>query len=116
MPRARECFNRYRLVMDMLDHNGDEAFISAALNLLADDGHQIIDVSSYQVVGRHWTGNTHRDLRWFEHRSLLHLPDRKCVLERQARTRAFNVERIWRQLVVVHVIALAEVPATHWFA
>ncbi|MFM0260030.1 hypothetical protein [Paraburkholderia sediminicola] len=64
MPRARECFERYTLAMHRLNHNGDEAFISAALNLLADSGHQIIDVGSYQLVGRHWSGNTHRDLRF----------------------------------------------------
>ncbi|SFU23986.1 response regulator receiver protein [Paraburkholderia aspalathi] len=110
VPRARECFNRYRLVTDQLSHNGDEAFVSAALNLLADDGHQIIDVGSYRVVGRHWSGNTHRDLRWFKHCSLLHLPDRKRVLERQARTRRFNVDRIWRQLVFAHLVGLATVP------
>jgi hypothetical protein len=110
VPRARECFNRYRLVTDLLNHNGDEAFISAALNLLADDGHQIIDVGAYRVVGRHWSGNTHRDLRWFKHCSLLHLPDRKRMLERQARTRIFNVDHVWRQLVVAHMIGLAKVP------
>jgi len=92
MPRARECFERYTLAMHRLNHNGDEAFISAALNLLADNGHQIIDVGAYQLVGRHWSGNTHRDLRWFRHCSLLHLPGRKRMLERQAGMASFNLD------------------------
>ncbi|MFL9912091.1 response regulator receiver protein [Paraburkholderia sp. RL17-337-BIB-A] len=104
MPRARECFERYTLAMHRLNHNGDEAFISAALNLLADNGHQIIDVGAYQLVGRHWSGNTHRDLRWFRHCSLLHLPGRKRMLERQARMASFKPDRIWRQIVSAHLL------------
>jgi CheY-like chemotaxis protein len=111
VPRARECFERYIRAMDRLNHNGDEAFISAALSLLADDGHQIIDVGSYQLVGRHWSGNTHRDLRWFRHCSLLHLPGRKKLLERQARMANFELDRIWRQIVTAHLVAYIATPA-----
>ncbi|HEV2650288.1 MAG TPA: hypothetical protein VGU69_03440, partial [Rhizomicrobium sp.] len=110
VPCARECFERYRLAMDRLNHNGDEAFISAALNLLADNGYQIIDVGSYQLVGRHWSGNTHRDLRWFRHCSLLHLPGRKKMLERQARMANFRLGRIWRHIVSSHVLAYIATP------
>ena len=110
VPRARECFQRYAAVIDSVNHNGDEIFISAALNLLADEGHQIIDVGSYQLVGRHWSGNTHRDLRWFRHCSLLHLPGRKSMLERQARYDDFSIERIWRRLVVAHVAGRVKIP------
>lgn len=111
MPPARECFERYLLAMDRLNHYGDEAFISAALNLLADNGHQIIDVGSYQLVGRHWSGNTHRDLRWFRHCSLLHLPDRKKMLARQARMINFEPNRMWRQIVSAHILACIATPA-----
>jgi hypothetical protein len=97
--------------MDRLNHYGDEAFISAALNLLADNGHQIIDVGSYQLVGRHWSGNTHRDLRWFRHCSLLHLPDRKKMLARQARMINFEPNRMWRQIVSAHILACIATPA-----
>lgn len=105
VPRARDCFQRYSLVMDGLNHNGDEVFVSAALNLLADDGHPIIDVGSYRMVGRHWSGNTHRDLRWFRHCSLLHLPDQKKMLEKQARMRNFERDRIWRRIASAHILA-----------
>jgi hypothetical protein len=110
VPRARECFQRYADVIDSVNHNGDEIFISAALNLLAEEGHQIIDVGSYQLVGRHWSGNTHRDLRWFRHCSLLHLPGRKSMLERQARYRGFSMGRIWRRLVLAHVAGRVKIP------
>lgn len=110
VPRARECFERYTLAINRLNHNGDEAFISAALNLLAESGHQIIDVGSYQLVGRHWSGNTHRDLRWFRHCSLLHLPDRKRMLERQARMPDFKLDRIWRRIVSAHLLAYIATP------
>ncbi|MEA3083457.1 MAG: hypothetical protein QOC89_1154 [Paraburkholderia sp.] len=110
MPRARECFERYTLAMQRLNHNGDEAFISAALNLLADSGHQILDVGAYQLVGRHWSGNTHRDLRWFRHCSLLHLPGRKRMLERQARMADFKLDHIWWQIVSAHLLACIATP------
>ncbi|HEX7912540.1 MAG TPA: response regulator [Paraburkholderia sp.] len=107
---ARECFDRYRLAIDRVNHCGDEAFVSAALNLLADGGKQIIDVGAYQLVGRHWSGNTHRDLRWFKHCSLLHLPGCKTMLEQQAHTCDFEAGRIWRYLVIAHMIGHLKVP------
>ena len=111
VPRARECFQRYRFAMNRFNHNGDEAFISAALNLLADDGQQVIDLGANQIVGRHWSGNTHRDLRWFRHCSLLHLPGGKKMLAGQARRDDFKMARIWRKVVVAHAVGKLKVPA-----
>ena len=102
VPHANACFERYKTAIDELNHNGDEAFISAALNLLADNGHQILDLGAHRVVGRHWSGNTHRDLRWFKGCSLLHLPGCKRLLERQAHREVFSTRRVWWNLVLMH--------------
>jgi hypothetical protein len=101
---GRSCFERYREALGGLNHQGDEAFISATLNLLAERGHHIIDVGAYRLVGRHWSGNTHRDLRWFKGCSLLHLSGCKKLLEQQARCDAFSTSGIWHRLVVMHTI------------
>ncbi|MBN3761933.1 response regulator receiver protein [Burkholderia sp. Ac-20365] len=114
VPRAHECFARYLRVIHELNHNGDEAFISAALNLLSDSGHQIIDLGAHRVVGRHWSGNTHRDLRWFKGCSLLHLPGCKRLLERQARRPAFSAAHVWRSLVLRHELNRTVWPLRRW--
>jgi hypothetical protein len=114
VPCAHACFERYRRVINELNHNGDEAFISAALNLLSDDGHQIIDLGANRVVGRHWSGNTHRDLRWFKGCSLLHLPGCKRLLERQARRPVFSAAHVWRSLVVRHELNRPVWPLRRW--
>lgn len=102
VPVARACFSRYSELIYEMNHQGDEAFISAALNILADHGQPVIDVGPYRLIGRHWSGNTHRDLRWFRHCALLHLPDSKALLVHEARRPSFSGTRIWRRLVVRH--------------
>ncbi|WP_109479953.1 response regulator receiver protein [Paraburkholderia sp. C35] len=114
VPRAHDCFQRYLRAIHELNHHGDEAFISAALNLLADDGHPIIDLGAHRVVGRHWSGNTHRDLRWFKGCSLLHLPGCKRLLERQARRPAFSAAHVWRSLVFRHELNRTVWPLRRW--
>ncbi|MBN3756617.1 response regulator receiver protein [Paraburkholderia sp. Tr-20389] len=114
VPRAHACFERYTRVIHELNHNGDEAFISAALNLLADDGFPIIDLGAHRAVGRHWSGNTHRDLRWFKGCSLLHLPGCKRLLERQARRPGFSAAHVWRSLVLKHEINRTVWPLRRW--
>lgn len=104
VPVARACFTRYRDLIHEMHHQGDEAFISAALNILSDHGQPVIDVGAYRLVGRHWSGNTHRDLRWFRHCTLLHLPDSKALLVREARRQTFSGTRIWRRLIVRHML------------
>lgn len=101
---GRQCYERYREAMHELNHNGDEAFISAALNLLSEQGRQIVDVGAHRLVGRHWSGNTHRDMRWFKRCSLLHLPGCKPLLERQARRGTFSVRRVWHRVVLMHTL------------
>jgi CheY-like chemotaxis protein len=114
VPRAHACFERYRQVINELNHNGDETFISAALNLLSDDGRQIIDLGAHRLVGRHWSGNTHRDLRWFKGCSLLHVPGCKRLLERQARRPAFDASHVWRGLVLRHELNRTVWPLRRW--
>ncbi len=114
VPYAHTCFERYRQIAPELNHNGDEAFISAALNLLADHGHQIIDLGVHRAVGRHWSGNTHRDLRWFKGCSLLHLPGCKRLLERQARRPSFSAAHVWRHLVLMHELNRTVWPLRRW--
>jgi hypothetical protein len=104
IPCARECFHRYVHSLPQLNHHGDEMFMSAALNLLSERGQQIIDVGAYRMVGRHWSGNTHRDLRWFRQCSLLHLPGCKDLLERQAGRNTFSAARLWNVLAVMHSV------------
>lgn len=104
MPFARECFLRYVDALPHLNHQGDEMFMSAALNLLSEKNRPIIDVGTYRLVGRHWSGNGHRDLRWFKGCSLVHLPDCKELLERQARARVLSADRLWRSLVLRHAL------------
>lgn len=98
--RAREHYVRYVDAIGRLLHHGDEAFMSAALNTLADDGQAIVEVGAYQVVGRHWAGNTFRDLSWFRHCSFVHLPDGKALLARPSRLTGFVPRHLWRSVVI----------------
>jgi hypothetical protein len=100
--RAKACFGRYTAEIRHLHHHGDEAFISAALSLLAQEGQTIVDVGSYQAVGRHWPGNTHRNLYWFSRCAFLHLPGSKSVIEREARHAQFVPARLWRTVAAEH--------------
>jgi hypothetical protein len=103
-PLARDCFSRYRDLIPELNHQGDEVFISAAINILADEGHALFEIGAHRAVGRHWSGNTHRDLRWFKECAFLHLPDRKADLAKLAARPTFSAARVWQGVVVRHQI------------
>ena len=104
VPRARVHCERYVDEIERLQHHGDESFVSAALNTLADEGQQIVELGAYQAIGRHWTGNTHRDLRWFQHCCFVHLPDGKALIERESRYPGFNPNRFWRAVTTAHLL------------
>lgn len=99
---AREYYARYLLESGSLLHHGDETFISAALNTLADEGQGVVEVGAYQAVGRYWSGNCYRDLAWFRNCSFVHLPAGKALLERQSHQRAFVPVRFWRSVLIAH--------------
>ncbi|WP_175149880.1 hypothetical protein [Paraburkholderia ultramafica] len=103
VPRARASYARYLSESEGLKHHGDEAFISAALNALVDEGQVLIEVGAYQAVGRHWAGNNYRDLRWFRCCSFVHLPGSKALLEKEARFPDFVPNRFWRHMRVAHL-------------
>jgi hypothetical protein len=103
VPCARASYARYITEIDRLRHHGDEAFISAALNVLADEGQALIEVGAYQAVGRHWPGNNYRDVRWFRCCSFVHLPGGKALLEKEARFVDFVPDRFWRRMRVAHL-------------
>jgi hypothetical protein len=103
VPRARASYTRYISEIERLGHHGDEAFISAALNILADEGQGLIEVGAYQAVGRHWPGNNYRDVRWFRCCSFVHLPGGKALLEREARFADFVPDRFWRHMRQAHL-------------
>lgn len=99
---AREYYARYLLESGHLLHHGDETFISAALNTLADEGQGMVEVGAYQAVGRYWSGNCYRDLAWFRNCSFVHLPAGKALLERQSHQAAFVPARFWRSVLIAH--------------
>jgi len=103
VPCARASYARYVTEIGRVRHHGDEAFISAALNVLVDEGQGLIEVGAYQAVGRHWPGNNYRDLRWFRCCSFVHLPGGKALLEREARFSEFAPDRFWRQMRMAHL-------------
>ncbi|MFM0502555.1 hypothetical protein [Paraburkholderia caffeinilytica] len=103
VPRARASYARYVTEIERLRHHGDEAFISAALNVLVDEGQGLIEVGAYQAVGRHWPGNNYRDVRWFRCCSFVHLPGGKALLEREARFAEFAPDRFWRRMCAAHL-------------
>jgi hypothetical protein len=103
VPCARASYARYIAEIGRVKHHGDEAFISAALNVLADEGQGLIEVGAYQAVGRHWPGNNYRDVRWFRCCSFVHLPGGKALLEKEARSVEFMPDRFWRRLRVAHL-------------
>ena len=103
VPRARASYARYLSESERLKHHGDEAFISAALNMLVDEGQALIEVGAYQAVGRHWAGNNYRDLRWFRCCSFVHLPGSKALLEKEARFVEFVPDRFWRHMRAAHL-------------
>ncbi|WP_206171165.1 hypothetical protein [Trinickia terrae] len=104
--RGRQYFDRYATEMSRLNHLGDEAFMSAALNVLADEGQPILDLGAYQTVGRHWPGNTHRNLYWYKHCAFVHLPGNKQLIEREARFAEFDPARFWRAVSLAHKVGL----------
>lgn len=103
VPRARASYARYLGESARLRHHGDEAFISAALNALGDEGQVLVEVGAYQAVGRHWPGNNYRDVRWFRCCSFVHLPGGKALLEKEGRFDDFVPDRFWRHMRVAHV-------------
>lgn len=103
VPRARASYARYIRESGQVKHHGDEAFISAALNALVDEGQGLIEVGAYQAVGRHWPGNNYRDMRWFRCCSFVHLPGGKALLEKEARFAEFAPDRFWRRMRVAHL-------------
>ena len=103
VPRARASYARYIRESGRVKHHGDEAFVSAALNLLVDEGQGLIEVGAYQAVGRHWPGNNYRDMRWFRCCSFVHLPGGKTLLEKEARFAEFAPDRFWRRMRVAHL-------------
>ncbi|NPT45588.1 hypothetical protein GNZ12_30560 [Paraburkholderia sp. 1N] len=113
--RARSTYTRYVGEIDRLGHHGDEAFISATLNALADEGQGIVEVGAYQAVGRHWPGNNYRDLRWFRACSFIHLPGGKALLEKEARSAGFVPQRFWRRVQAAHLRGRARF-ALKWIA
>jgi len=104
VPRARQSYEHYLSAIACLEHQGDEVFISAALNALADEGQVIVEVGAYQAIGRHWAGNTHRDLRWFRGCCFVHLSGAKALFEAESRFRDFDVRRFWRKVSFAHHI------------
>jgi hypothetical protein len=102
--RARTHYEQYIHEIGRLQHHGDEAFVSAALNTLADEGQQIVELGAYQAIGRHWSGNTHRDLRWFQHCCFVHLPDGKALIERESHYPDFKPTRFWRAVSTAHFL------------
>ncbi|MFM0731213.1 hypothetical protein PQQ52_12070 [Paraburkholderia sediminicola] len=103
VPRARASYARYISESGRVKHHGDEAFISAALNALVDEGQGLIEVGAYQAVGRHWPGNNYRDMRWFRCCSFVHLPGGKALFEKEARFAEFAPDRFWRRMRVAHL-------------
>ena len=66
-----------------LHHVGDEAFTSAALEILRKSGTYIADIGQLNIVGRHWNCYVEHDKRAFSYYSncfLLHLPADKRFL------------------------------------
>jgi hypothetical protein len=102
VPRALQRFSKYVQEIDRLNHHGDEIFVSATLNTLADEGQAIVEVGAYQAVGRHWSGNTHRDLRWFRGCSFLHMAGAKTLFEKESWRRDFSPQRFWLKVSAAH--------------
>lgn len=100
--RGKACFGRYVGEIGHLHHNGDEAFISSALSLMAEDGCPLVEVGAYQAVGRHWPGNTYRNLYWFSRCAFLHLPGSKSLIDDEAHYADFDAARLWRALSFGH--------------
>jgi len=115
VPLARAHCERYVQEMAQLQHHGDESFVSAALNTLADEGQQIVELGAYQAIGRHWSGNTHRDLRWFKNCCFVHLPDGKALIERESRYLDFNANRFWRSVSAAHICNRVRSGIKLWF-
>jgi hypothetical protein len=98
-----------------LAHHGDESFVSAALNTLADDGQQIVELGAYQAIGRHWAGNAYRELRWFQSCCFVHLPGSKALIERESRYAEFSAARFWRHVSTAHLLGRARFNAKRLF-
>lgn len=68
-----------------LHHVGDEAVVSAALEIMRKNGHYISDAGSLGIVGRFWSGaaqHPQRPFKYFNKCFILHLPSDKRFLSK----------------------------------
>jgi hypothetical protein len=80
-------FDNYIQVIDKLHHVGDEAIVSAALEILRRKGIYIADAGTLGVVGRFWNCSTlhpQKPFDYFKKCFLLHLPADKIFLAKMA--------------------------------
>ena len=89
---AKKIDNLYENYINNLEkfhHNGDEAFVSAALETMRKNGTYIADAGTLGIVGRFWSGRTlhlQKPFKYFQHCFLLHLPaDKRFLAEMSAR-------------------------------
>lgn len=82
-----------------LHHVGDEAPVSAALEIMKLNGTQIADAGTLGIVARHWNGRPPFIPRPFEHMSqgtILHLPNDKLFLAKLGRSGKASKQAFFR--------------------
>ncbi|PNG25372.1 hypothetical protein [Methylocella silvestris] len=80
---VKSCWGNYTQAIGKLHHVGDEAVVSAAINLARLEGFATVNADRGGGVARWWTARTEAPVRRFreiENRSLLHLPSDKEFL------------------------------------
>lgn len=92
-----------------LHHVGDEAVVSAALEIMRKNGHYISDAGSLGIVGRFWSGTVQHQQRpfsyFFNRCFILHLPSDKRFLSR-IKYDAFLKQKIFLRSYSWHLIKM----------
>lgn len=91
-----------------LHHVGDEAVVSAALEIMRTNGHYMGDAGSLGIVGRFWSGavqHSQRNFSYFKKCFVLHLPSDKRFLSKIKEDVLFNPKKFLR-LYYWHLIKM----------
>ena len=96
-----EIYSNYIASLTVAHHIGDEAFTSAAIEIIRKEGIYIGDAGSLGIVGRYWNTKTlhpQKSFNYFKDSFLIHLPADKIFLSKIADIpkEKFNIENIMK--------------------
>lgn len=107
--QINEIFDNYIKSISMLHHVGDEAIVSAALELMRNKGVNISDAGSLGMIGRFWNANILHHQKPFEYYCkqcfLLHLPADKHFLSKMIGYKSTSLDGFKKKYLTYKLIS-----------